>query len=423
MGARRARSSARAAAGERHVSYEGMLQGIGNGVALGWVANRADVQARVQVALVVDGEIVAEGVADVARADLAEGDFGDGAHGFLLALPEQLQTPARRQILVLAGAERSPIPAAPSFWQQPAPDGTWSDVVFEPGGALSAPVPPTPAVAEARAVAAAGWLLDFKEEGVRAQPGESDLEGLIAVLLANARMCAALGIAYIPALVPRKREAIAPRPPDEREWVAALSARLRDEDEVELLDLLDVLRDGSARHGSSYHRSDADWNDRGAFYAARALLKEAHKRVPSLRPPPLRDMRLRQIPEYRGTLTDASKLELVGGRFVASEREVEPEAGIAIDPSMLRALRMPVEPQLAQAGSIHLRVHAAPTHDQAARVAIVGDAAALALVPWIAERASRTTFFWTQALPVSQLELELPRVVLHLLRETDLLDE
>jgi hypothetical protein len=402
--------------------YEGMLQGVGNGVALGWVADTADVQARVPVALVVGGEIVAEGVADVARADLANGAYGDGAHGFLLALPKELQTPARRQILVLAGPERRPIPAAPSFWQQPSPDGTWSDVVFEPGGALSAKVPPPPSGVEHRAVAAAGWLLDSKEEADRALPGEGDLDRLVTLLSANARMCAALGIAYIPALVPRKREAIAPTPPRERQWVAALSARLHDEDHVELLDLLGVLRDGGARHGGSYHRSDADWNDRGAFYAARALLKEANKRVPALRPPQLREMSLRTIPEYRGTLADAPKLELVGGELVECEWEAPPEAAIAIDPSMLRALRMPVEPRLAQAGAVHLRVYEAPGHDEAARVAIVGDTAALALVPWIAEHARRTTFFWTQALPVAQLEVELPRVLLHVLRETDLAD-
>lgn len=405
---------------------EGVLQGVGNGVALGWAAYASDGDARVAVSLVIDGEIVAEGLADVPRPDLLEAGRGDGAHGFLLELPQRLQTPARRHILVLAGPEQTPIPAAPSFWQQPSPDGAWSDVVFEPGGGLSAsvPVPPDPAEG-ARAVVDAGWLLSLDEEerwvGSQSTPDEGELDGLVAMLHEGARRCAELGILYIPALVPRKRDVIAPRPSPARAWVKGLNARLRDVDEVELLDLLEVLRDGAARHGGAYHRTDADWNDRGAFYVTRALLKAAHLRIPALHPPALGAMRMRAVPEYQGTLAQAPKLELRGGELQPSDTQVQAELGVAIDPSVLQALRMPVERRLAEAGAVHLRVYAAPGHDGGASMAIVGDAAALALLPWLAERASRTTFFWTRELPVAQLEIVLPRVVFHLLRETDLL--
>jgi hypothetical protein len=403
--------------------YEGALQGVGNGVAVGWAADISDHAARVPVSLVVDGEIVAEGIADVARTDLLEKDIGDGAHGFLLALPDRLQTSGRRNILVLVGPERTPIPAAPSFWQQPSPDGSWSDVVFVPGGALSASVPaPPPGVENRPAVLASGWLLCLDEEEGRAVPDEGELQRLVARLRANARRCAELGIVYVPVLVPRKRDVIAPQPSAARAWVTRLNARLRDVDEVELLDLLGVLRDGAAAHGGAYHRTDADWNDRGAFYVARALLKQANQRIPVLRPPTFDELRLRAVPEYRGTLAQAPKLELKSGELHPSEAQIEAEPGVAIDPGTLQALRMPVEQELAQAGAVHLRVYAAPDHDGSARVAVVGDAAALALLPWLAERASRTTFFWTAELPMAQLELELPRVVFHLLRETDLLE-
>ena len=209
-------------------------------------------------------------------------------------------------------------------------------------------------------------------------------------------------------------------PGDERSWVASLSGRLRDLDHVELLDLLPVLSDG-ARYGSAYHRTDADWNDRGAFFAARALLKEAHKHVPALHPPALADLHLRQVPAYRGTLAEAPKVQLLAGELVPCQLEVEAEHGVVIDSSELHALRMPVERHLAEAGSTHLRVYAAPEQDDHARLALIGDEAALALVPWLAERASRTTFFWTRGLPLDQLELELPPIVLHLIREADLL--
>jgi hypothetical protein len=204
-----------------------------------------------------------------------------------------------------------------------------------------------------------------------------------------------------------------------RRGLAALHAQLRDADEVELVDLLGVLRD-CKRGGSPYHRTDAGWNDRGAFFVARALLKEAHKRVPALRPPPVSDLHLRPVPGYRGTLADAPKLRLQDEELVECELEVEGEPGIALDPSRLRSLRMPVEQQLADAGKTHMRVYATPERDEEARVAVVGDGAALSLIPWLAERTSRTTFFYSRELPLAQLELELPRVALHLLRESEL---
>jgi len=399
--------------------YDGLLQGIGNGVALGWAADRTNPDARLSVALVVDGEIVAEGMADVPRPDLADMDLGDGAHGFLIELPPRLQTPARRRIVALAGPEQVPLTPAPSFWHKPTADGAWSDVVFEAGGALSAKVPDPPApMREPRAVCDAGWLFLEGEEGL-APLSEASVASIAAALAHNAQRCAELGIAYIPALIPRKREVVNGASAGGRRGLAALRAQLREVDEVELLDLLGVLRD-AARGGSPYHRTDADWNDRGAFFVTRALLKEAHKRVPALRPPPVSQLHLRAVPGYRGTLADAPKLRREGDRLVECELEVSAEPGIALDPSRLQALRMPVEQHLAQAGETHLRVYATPEHDEEARAAVVGDAAALSLIPWLAERTSRTTFFWSRALPLAQLELELPRVVLHLLRESDL---
>jgi hypothetical protein len=404
---------------DRSPNYEGVLQGVGNGVALGWVLDRSDREARISVAVIVDGEIAAEGVADLPRPDLAALDLGDDAHGFMVALPERLQAPARHHILVLAGPEQVAIPAAPSFWHKPSLDGTWSDVVFEPGGALSARVPDPPAQRERRALVADGWLCDAQEITARGPVAEERLDQAAAALAGIAAACAALGIAYVPALVPRKRDALTTAPTGERTWIAQLRARLRDFDEVELLDLLPVLRD-AARHGATYHRTDADWNDRGAFFAARALLKEVHKRVPALRPPALTDLHLRQVRAYRGSLAEAPQVQLLAGELVSCEHEIAAEPGVVLDPSELHALRMPVERHLAEVGAAHLRVYAAPAQDEHARLALIGDSAALVLVPWLAERTSRTTFFWTPDLPLDQLELELPPVVLQLVREADL---
>jgi SGNH hydrolase-like domain, acetyltransferase AlgX len=404
--------------------YEGCLQGVGNGHALGWCWQPSAPNEVVKVAIVVDGEIAAEGMADIARPDLAARAVG--ARGFMIALPDSLQAPGRRRVLALAGSERVPIVTAPSFWHKAKSSNGWSDVVFEPAESPSGPfapvkVPRAPTQADLRATVLADWLFDARESQPCSMPSDAELDELVGAFADLARALSSLDIAYIPAIVPTKREAIGVAPVDKREWVVGLTTRLRDVNDVELLDLLPVLRD-AARHGVAYHRTDADWNPRGAFFVARALLKEAHKRAPSLQAPELAELHLRSVPGYRGTLADVPKLEILRDELVPIEHDVEAERGIVIDARALSALRMPVDLHLAQAGSTHLRVYAAPGQSEDARLAIVGDSAALALVPWLAEHTSRTTFFWTRELPMAQLELELPLVLFHLIRETELMN-
>ncbi len=277
--------------------------------------------------------------------------------------------------------------------------------------------PQSSASRERRAVSVAGWLFNDCEFGAESCP--ADLDAIVASLSVAARRCAALGFSYLPVLIPAKRNLINVVPSCDRGWVAELTARLRDVDDVEMMPLFGVLRH-AARHGPPYHRSDADWNDLGAFFVARAILKELHKRVPALTPASLDDLHLLPVSSYRGTLADAPKLELLDGELVPSELDVVPEDGLTIDASRLHALRMPVESDLAKAGASHLRVYAIPDRPDGARVAVVGDSAALPVVLWLAERASRIAFFSSQALPFSQLELEAPQVLIHLIRETDL---
>lgn len=278
--------------------------------------------------------------------------------------------------------------------------------------------PEQPASAHSRAVSIAGWLFDAREFAPESCP--ADLDSIVSGLATAAGSCAALGFGYLPALIPAKRNLINVTPSSDRGWVAELNARLRDVDDVELMTLFGVLRHAS-RHGPPYHRTDADWNDLGAFFVARSLLKEAHKRFPALRPPALADLHLRPVPGYRGTLAGAPKVELIDGELIACEPDIAAEDGIAIDSGRLRALRMPVESHLAQAGPTHMRVYACSAHEQEAHVAVLGDFGTLSVVQWFAESTRRTTFFSSPTLPLAQLELERPRVLIHLMRETDLL--
>jgi SGNH hydrolase-like domain, acetyltransferase AlgX len=406
-------------------AYQGCLQGIGNGNVLGWCWDPRMPEREVPIAIAVDGEIVAEGTTDIDRPDLAE--VGEGARGFLIALPKSLQSPGRHRVLVLAGAERVPLEAAPSFWLDAGSGGGWSDVVFEPGDLLpsetpSAQVPEPPAEADPNAVISDGWLFDAREFDPHPNPTPADLDARVSTLTATAEACAAVGLRYVPVIAPTKRAVLGAAPALDRRWMVQLRARLRDVDGVEVLDLLPILRDG-ARHGTTYHRTDSDWNDRGAFFVARALIKEARKWVPTLRPLALDDLHLCPVTGYRGTLADAPRFELSDGELLPSQSTVEAEDGVIIDASRLRALRMPIESHLAEAASTHIRVYANPEVEEDARMAIVGGSACLALVPWLAECTCRTTFFWSNALPLHELELELPPVVFHLIREADLLTD
>jgi SGNH hydrolase-like domain, acetyltransferase AlgX len=410
-------------AAERTPTYEGCLQGVGNGHVLGWCWDPAAPEERVEVTIAVDGETVAQGTADISRSDLAE--LGDGAHGFLMSLPDSLQAPGRRRVLAFAGPGKVPIAASPSFWHEARSGNGWSDVVFEPGDQPSSQTPPTnvpepPVPTGLRAVISDNWLFDAREFDPHPEPTPAELDAGVSALSAKAQACAAVGLRYVPVIVPAKRRVLGAAPVRDRRWAVELKARLHDVDEVDLVDLLPILRH-AARHGTTYHRTDCDWNDRGAFFVARALLKEAHKWVPALRPPAFTDLHLCPTTGYLGTLADAAKFELRDTELVRSELAVEAEHAVVLDASRLRALRMPVESHLVEAGSTHIRVYASHGVEDDARLAIVGDAACLSLVPWLAERASRTTFFWSRVLPLLELELELPPVVFHLIREADLL--
>jgi hypothetical protein len=410
-------------AADRLPRYEGRLQAVANGHVLGWCRQPDAPQERVQIAIAVDGTVVAEGLAEVSRPDLAE--YGDGAYGFLIALPTSLQAPGHHRVLALAGPGQVPITAAASFWHEARSGSGWSDVVFEPGDPTPSEtslhnVPKPPASPDLRAVISDGWLFDVREFDPPSPTIPAALDACVLTLAATAQACAAAGLRYIPALIPAKRCVLGVAPPRERRWMADLKARLRDVDDVDIIDLLPVLRH-AARHGATYHRTDPDWNVRGAFFVARALLKEAHKSAPALRPLAFTDLHLRPVADYRGALADVPLYEPRDGDLLACEMKVEAEDGAVIDASRLHALRMPVESHLAAVASTHLRVYTNSEIGEAAHIAIVGDAAAVSLVPWLAERAHRTTFFWSHALPLHELELELPPVVFHLIHEADLL--
>jgi GNAT superfamily N-acetyltransferase len=412
----------------RRLGYDGRLQAVVNGCAIGWAWDADEPDRRVEVAIEVDEQVVASGVADIFRDELVAADIGDGVHGFSLDLPEVLQAQAHVRVVALVGSAALRLPRSPSFWHSATPGGLWGGVTFsygregDPDSVVDLPVevPPPPELAALRAlVGRDGWLFDAAGLAALQEPSAADLERVAGELVDIARACAALGVAYVPALVPEKLQAVMEgAPPDTGLgplWPERLRARLRDTDEVEILDLLPVLDDARG-HGLGFHRSDPGWNDRGAFFIARALIKEAAKRAPVLGPLPLSRLHLNERPGYRGLLADAPAVRSDGARCESDFRE---EQGLEIDVARLSTERMPVERHLV-GGDVHVRLRAKPGGAASPRLSIVGDESCLSLLPWLAESAERTTFFWASTPPMEPVELELPDALLHLIRYLDL---
>jgi hypothetical protein len=112
--------------------------------------------------------------------------------------------------------------------------------------------------------------------------------------------------------------------------------------------------------------------------------------------------------------------QLDGDRLHSVESAFHGEEAVEADAGHLTAQRMPVERHLVSGGGIHVRLLALPEPDAGPRISVIGDAASVPLLPWLAESATRLTFFWTSTPPMEPVELELPNVVLHLIRYRDL---
>jgi len=112
----------------------------------------------------------------------------------------------------------------------------------------------------------------------------ADLEQIEGKLSAVQRRLAAQGIAFLVAPAPNK-ETIYPEmlPPEivkigKQSRLDQLLAYLEEKHSaVKVLDLRPVLLDNKAQH-QLYYRTDTHWNDYGAYYAARNILKR--QRIP-----------------------------------------------------------------------------------------------------------------------------------------------
>jgi hypothetical protein len=108
---------------------EGRFEAIVDGSAVGWAYDLRSPLQRLTLEVLVDGEVVAETVAELPRPSLIAEEIGDGRHGFCVKLPPYLCDDAIHTIAVrLPSGE--PLPFAPSFANTVSLATEWANTHF-----------------------------------------------------------------------------------------------------------------------------------------------------------------------------------------------------------------------------------------------------------------------------------------------------
>jgi capsular polysaccharide biosynthesis protein len=123
----------------------GALEAVIDGAACGWAYDPRTPRRRLAVEVVVDGEVVAETLADLPRPSLLAEGIGDGRHSFVVALPLRLRDGATHAIAARTVAGE-PLPTASAFATRATARG-WAGTTFAANGHT----PPRPSDGAAQA--------------------------------------------------------------------------------------------------------------------------------------------------------------------------------------------------------------------------------------------------------------------------------
>jgi hypothetical protein len=102
---RQASRAARKLSGQKPI--EGFVDRVLAGEVLGWAFDPNKPNRRVHITARIDGEIIAEALADLPRKDLIRGGKGDGRHGFNLRIPARYLDGEPRQLRIEAASGRA----------------------------------------------------------------------------------------------------------------------------------------------------------------------------------------------------------------------------------------------------------------------------------------------------------------------------
>jgi hypothetical protein len=280
------------------VAAHGYVDGVRAGRLLGWAHDAQRPGERLALEVILDGRSIGRCVADETREDLIRAGIGDGRHGFTLPLPQPLVRGMTYELTVRAVRDGSLIRLAPdSFAEAPGdpdlPDPRLLDAGREPapdGIRDQAPRAGMTARRPERELIRGrdGWCFAAPparlERALGRRPaGPGEVEAALGILAGRHADLRARGIDHLVVAVPDKAAVYPDRLPAgyeldaEQRPAARLSARMRAEPRLELLDLWPVLRDARARGRVCHRRADGlTWT--GAFHAYRAVAKELAKR-------------------------------------------------------------------------------------------------------------------------------------------------
>lgn len=159
--------------------FRGRVERVHDGIVSGWVWQPQMPDHRVRVQALVDGEAVAEGLANLERRSLASAGIGDGRHGFEISLPERLARRGGHRLCVQPEGAVALAPATGFEAIVERAPALWRDVGFAVEGFVIG------RVEQVRNGVILGWVWDPDDGGgvpVRVFLDGEDVGGCVADL-------------------------------------------------------------------------------------------------------------------------------------------------------------------------------------------------------------------------------------------------
>jgi alginate O-acetyltransferase complex protein AlgJ len=433
---------------------DGAIQGVDAGRLVGWAADHQDLGRQLSVDVNVDGKLVRKAVTG-RWSDGAAKATGDGAHGFIVALPTRTLDGGHHYLSVTVAGELT-LPDGPSWegYNVSQPDGTSFERMR---WGAQAPTLPEPRLLEGRD----GWafLCDDANGNLDQLLGdlrftEPDLRDYREILVARQRHLAQLGIPYLFAVIPSK-EAIYPRrlpASSPQVGIPGLTGQLTEAlagTDVRIVDLhgpmrtaaqADAAQAGAAQAGGAqtgeeragaaqagaarasgelYYLRDCHWTFAGALVGGQTLLE-------ALRAIGVTDARLdeREVSyedvTVKGDLTGKERVALRDGRLVAATAEMEPvvrEPDRKPDLAALGLRRVPTPEHLVVSRTRETVILEHERRPGGSHAIVYRDSFGDYLQPYLSSAFARSTWLWTRTIDVPMIARERPDVVIQVVAE------
>jgi SAM-dependent methyltransferase len=408
---------------------DGRVEQINGSTVTGWAYDPTQPEQHLTLDVYIDNKLVRKTVADRPRADLAEAAIGDGTHGFEVELPLRVQD-GRQHYFEICTPHPPVALARASRFDELSPAST-DGTTFLPMRRDPPPDLPEPRVLVGRE----GWLFlcDDANGSLDQLLGDlaltpADLTHYRHMLARRHDALASLGIPYIFAVAPAKESvypqmlphglpsASRPRPLDQ------IIQAVEDRPELAPLDLRDQLRRSARDDEPLYYRQDAHWNYRGAWVAAKEIVREVRRRGIEIASYDAQEIDWQDATPITGDLAEKEQVDLIDGRLIPrpDERRVptssEPEQ--RPDPWKLpqaRATTPPSDLEVSETRStVVYESHVDPSLP---RALIYADSYARWLRPYLRGLFSWSAHLWTPTIDRDLIQRHKPDIVIHIVAE------